>query len=348
MSIIKLAHGDARLEIDPSLGNFPSWQIHGQPILHAAPWRDEPEVQNSDLETPGLRGLAGDFFCMPFCADDVGGDPAHGHPANAPWDVVEQGHAHARMTLSKPVRGASVSKEVRIAEHALYQSHVIVGGAGEVTLAHHPMARMAAGGRLSFSPKRMALTDPLPQYLGQNLWALGQIRPDLRLACEDGKMWDLHEYPAQHAVEDFVILVEARGARLGWTVLIREHEDDMLVVLKDARQLPVTMLWISNGGRDFAPWNSRHIGVIGIEDGIAAGATGLKYALGDNPVKAANVATTLALGGTTDIRHAMVHLPRPPGWSRVTEVAVAKGRIALSEASGATVDVAFDDTHFAP
>lgn len=344
--MITLSHGDAQLRIDPAFGNFPAWEVQGRSVLRAAPWREEPEVQASDLETPGLRALAGDFFCMPFCADDVAGDPAHGHPANSAWDVTEAGEAHATLSLRADVRGARLTKSVRIDGTALYQSHVIAGGAGEVTLAHHPMARMAAGGRLSYSPKRLIRTDPLPQYEGHNLWALNQIRPDLRLDCEDGSVWDLHDYPAQHAVEDFVILVEARGARLGWTVLIREAEDDMLVVLKDPRQLPVTMLWISNGGRDFAPWNGRHRGVIGIEDGIAAGATGLRYAQGDNPLRAAGVDTTLHLGPRTCIRHAMVSLPRPPGWTRVTEVTAADGQLTLTEASGRQINTPFDDRHF--
>lgn len=346
--MIELRHADARLVIDPAVGNFPTWEITGQQILHAAPWRDEPEVQASDLETAGLRALAGDFFCMPFCADDVEGDPAHGHAANSDWDVTESTHAHAVLQLRAPVRGASVTKSVRIAERALYQSHVITGGAGDVSLAHHPMARMAAGGRLSYSPKRLVRTDPTPQYAGHNLWALNQLRADLRLDCEDGTVWDLHDYPARHAVEDFAILVEAREQRLGWTVLMRDAEDDMLVVLKDARQLPVTMLWISNGGRDFPPWNARHTGVIGIEDGIAAGATGLQYSIGDNPLRAAGVATTLSLGARHDIRHAMVSLPRPPGWTRVTDVTAAKGKLTLTEASGECIDTPFDDTHFAP
>lgn len=344
--MIELRHGDARLQIDPSVGNFPSWQVQGRSVLHAAPWRDEPEAQMSDQFPPGIKRLAGDFFCMPFCADDVEGDPPHGHPSNSAWDVVETGHAHAVLSLQAPVRGAKLTKTVQLVDHGLYQSHVIEGGAGEVTLSHHPMVHMAAGGRLSYSPKRMVRTDPDPQYEGHNLWALGQLRPDLQLDCEDGSVWDLHHYPLQHAVEDFVILVEARDARLGWTVVMREAEDDMLVVLKDARQLPVTMLWISNGGRDFAPWNNRHRGVLGIEDGIAAGATGLSYAMGNNPLRAAGVPTTLMLGGRVDIRHAMVSLPRPPGWARVSDISVAPGRLTLTEASGADITVPFLDTHF--
>jgi hypothetical protein len=224
---------------------------------------------------------------------------------------------------------------------------VIEGGAGEVTIAHHPMARMAEGGRLSFSPKRAALTDPNPLYEGRNLWALNQLRGDLHLDRENGGQWDLRDYPAGHAVEDFAILVEARDARLGWTVLMRNAEDDMLVVLKDPRVLPVTMLWISNGGRDFSPWNGRHRGVIGIEDGCAAGGVGLRAAMAENRVSAFGVPTTLALGPRHVIRHAMVSLPRPPGWSEVVSVALADDTLTLTERGGATVSVPFPAEHFA-
>jgi hypothetical protein len=344
--VIRLAHGDAVAEIDPSLGNIPLWRVGGRQPLHAAPWRDEPDVQDDQDLHPVNRRLAGDFLCMPFGRDDVGGDPPHGLTANTPWDVVQQDVAHATLRLRALPRGATVTKHVRLVGEALLQTHEIEGGAGEVTLAHHPMSRMAEGGRLSFSPKRAALTDPEPQHAGRNLWALNQLRGDLHLDRADGGRWDLHDYPAGHAVEDFAILVEARDARLGWTVLMRNAEDDMLVVLKDPRVLPVTMLWVSNGGRDFSPWNGRHRGVLGIEDGCAAGAGGLRAALGDTRISAFGLPTTLSLGPRHVIRHAMASLPRPPGWSEVTDVRLADGRLHLTERSGATVSVPFPDDHF--
>lgn len=344
--MIRLAHGDSVLELDESVGNIPLWQVSGRHPLHVAPWRDEPEVQdNPDLPLVNKR-LAGDFFCMPFGLDDVEGDPIHGHPSNAPWEVVDHDVAHARLHLSVPVRGADVTKDLRLTGPVLYQTHTIEGGAGEVTLAHHPMAHMAEGGRLSFSPKRAAFTDPNPQYEGHNLWALNQLEPNLHLYCEDGGQWDLHDYPAGHSVEDFAYLAEARGRDTGWTVLMRNAEDDMLVILKDARVMPITMLWISNGGRDFPPWNARHTGVIGIEDGCAAGGMGLKAAMSDNRLTAMGVPTTHALGQRLVIRHAMISLPRPPGWSEVADITLADGQATLTETSGATVSVPFDSGFF--
>ena len=344
--MIRLAHGDAEVVIDPAVGNIPAWRVSGRIPLHVAPWLDEAQVQDDTNLALVNRRLAGDFFCMPFGADDVEGDPIHGLPANTPWDVIEQDASRARLRLRAQPRGAQVTKEVALVGPCLLQTHVIEGGQGDVTLAHHPMARMAEGGRMSFSPKRAALSDPVAQHKGYNLWSLNQLQPDLNLECEDGSQWDLRDYPAAHRVEDFAILVEARGRDLGWTVLMRNAEDDMLIVLKDARVMPITMLWISNGARDFPPWNSRHTGVLGIEDGRAAGGVGLRAAMQPSRVSALGVPTTLALGGRNEVRHAMVSLPCPPGWRDVAEVDVSAQELTMTEVSGARLSIPFPGAHF--
>jgi hypothetical protein len=345
--MIRLAHGDAVAEVDPEVGNIPFWRVGGRYPLHSAPWRDEAEIQADENLPLVNRRLAGDFLCMPFGRDDVADDPIHGLPANTPWDVVEHDVAHATFRLQARPRGATVTKRVLLVGPALLQTHIIDGGAGDVTLAHHPMVHMAEGGRLSFSPKRAVMTDPDPQYQGHNLWSLNQLRGDMHLDCEDGSQWDLRDYPAGHKVEDFATLVEARGTRLGWTVVMRNAENDMIVVLKDARVLPVTMLWVSNGGRDFSPWNGRHTGVLGIEDGCAAGGIGLKAAQGDNRVNAFDVPTTIPLGPRHVIAHAILGLPRPPGWSEVTDITLRDDTLTIRDISGAEIAVPFPEEHFA-
>jgi hypothetical protein len=345
--MIRLAHGEAVAEIDEALGNIPFWRVGGRHPLHAAPWRDEAEVQEDETLPLVNRRLAGDFLCMPFGRDDVEEGPIHGLPANTPWDVIEQDVAHAIFRLQARPRGATVTKRVQLVGPALLQTHTIEGGAGDVTLAHHPMVRMAEGGRLSFSPKRAAMTDPVPQYEGHNLWSLNQLRGDMHLDCENGSLWDLRDYPAGHRVEDFAILVEARDARLGWTVVMRNAENDMIVVLKDARILPVTMLWVSNGGRDFPPWNGRHVGVLGVEDGCAAGGTGLRAAQDDNRVRAFGLPSTIALGDRHVVPHAILSLPRPPGWSEVAAITLHDDTLTLRDITGDAIAVPFPEDHFA-
>ena len=190
------------------------------------------------------------------------------------------------------------------------------------------------------------MTDPAPQHEGANYWQINQLRGDLHLELEGGGQWDGRTYPAGHCVEDFCTLVEARDNTLGWTCVMRNAEDDMLLVLKDPLMMPVTMLWLSNGARDFPPWNSRHTGVLGIEDGRAMGGQGLAASCAENVLTSMDVPTTLPLGELHTIRHAMVSLPRPPGWSALSAVTLSGGTLTLREASGAEISVPFPEGHF--
>ena len=87
-------------------------------------------------------------------------------------------------------------------------------------------------------------------------------------------------------------------------------KQDLVLVLKNPAELPVTMLWFSNGGRDYAPWSGRHRGVLGIEDGRAA--VGHAASIGDNWLKREGVATAFALGEgrSVSFRHVIGAMPQ--------------------------------------
>ncbi|MEX3015395.1 hypothetical protein [Gymnodinialimonas hymeniacidonis] len=344
---VDLKHGDAHAVFDMEAGNIPVWTVGGRSPLHVAPWRDEEAVQSDPNVADVDKRLAGDFFCMPFGRDDVHGHPIHGPTANDPWVILStEGNKGVFANGLTKLNDAVVAKEIQVVGECLLQRHVIDKGRGDVTFAHHPMVRMEEGGRVSFSKKRAALTDPAPQHDGFNYWQLSQLRGDLHLELEGGGQWDGRTYPAGHLVEDFCTLVESRENTLGWTCVMRNAEDDMLLVLKDPVMMPVTMLWISNGARDFPPWNSRHTGVLGIEDGRAMGGQGLAAAMAENVLTSMDVPTTLPLGELHTIRHAMVSLPRPPGWTEVEAVTLKKGTLTLREASGAEISLPFPEGHF--
>jgi hypothetical protein len=52
------------------------------------------------------------------------------------------------------------------------------------------------------------------------------------------------------------------------------------------------------------------------------------------------------LGPRHVIPHAMVSLPRPPGWSEVAALRLADGTLTLTERGGATLSVPFPEGHF--
>ncbi len=127
---------------------------------------------------------------------------------------------------------------------------------------------------------------------------------DLRkLPLADGSTVDLRNYPVADGHEDFLMLVEAKGARLGWAAALRPDARDIVLSLKNPADYPVTFLWFSNGGRYYAPWNGRHRGVLGIEEGRAWSAYGHAASIAPNALSRSGVPTMLTLGGTVSLSH---------------------------------------------
>jgi hypothetical protein len=107
----------------------------------------------------------------------------------------------------------------------------------------------------------------------------------------------------------------------------------------------VTILWYTNGGRDYAPWNSRHIGALGIEEGRIYSGYGHKAAIEPNPLSAAGIPTALALdpADRVEVRNVIGGLALPAGAGVVADVAAESGRLRLAFDGGATFDVPYDD-----
>lgn len=321
-------------------------------MFHKAPWIGEQMPADS---APHLAGLAGDFFCAPFgdaSADDA---PPHGWPANSSWSTVaieRDGSATlARFRLDRPAMGARLDKELRLVDDHpfLYQRHVFTGGRGEaVSVANHAMLSLPHGATLSFSPKRWWETpatglEPDPAR-GRGLLAYPAQAKDLHaFPRADGASADLAHYPIGQRHEDFAIGVEAPESTLGWTAVVRGKERDIFVSLRNARRLPLTMLWLSNGGRDYAPWSGRHVGVLGVEEGINRSLLGHSASQHPNPLDAAGVPAGLTLTPDTavDVRHVTGSF----AWEADDEIAdirPAEGGLAITTAQGAVRTVPCD------
>jgi hypothetical protein len=343
---IETAHGG--LTFDAAVGNIPQLRLQwaGRWIepLHSAPWRDEPEVQ-ADTRLPLVdRRLAGDFFCAPFVGAIDPDVPPHGWTANSAWHVAGQERGSLHAVLERDISGAAVTKMLELADDAplLYQEHVINGGSGVLPVAHHPMLRLVGAGRFFTSRKRAVLTPDTPLEPGHSRLAYPTQSADLTaVATSDDGMADLTRWPIGTRHEDFAVLVEAEGADIAWSAVIRDAEDDIVFFLKNPAVLPVTMLWFSNGGRDYSPWNGRHLGVVGIEDGCAPGVGGEAAAGRPNPIAAEGVATGLKLarGNRHVIRHVTGAIPRPAGWTEIAVIAAAGDRLTISDGAGRQIQL---------
>ncbi|MCR9138947.1 MAG: hypothetical protein NXI27_23290 [Alphaproteobacteria bacterium] len=352
MSWVTATTSVGKVALDPAIGNIRQLEFltDGRKLspLHTAPWAVASGPVDPTLSPLEAR-LAGDFLCAPFGAADLEDEPAHGWSANSAWLPDTRSPSRLSFVLERCIRGARFSKTLALdeTEPLLYQTHLIEGGEGTLTVAHHPMIRLAGRGTLTLSPKRAVLTPATPLEPGRNRLALGNRIVDLsNCPTQGGGTISLHDLPIGDAHEDFLTCVEEPGAALGWTAVVRDVEDDIVFVLKDPAVLPVTMLWHSNGGRDYAPWNGSHTGVLGIEDGCTAGALLHSEAVKPNPVSAEGVPTVMTLGKPIRIAHVIGAVPRPAGWKRIASISAAGGELTLAEANGETLSMAFDTDFF--
>lgn len=353
--MVQLAARGISVEIDLAVGHIADLTIEagGRVLrpLHRAPWIDEPDGAFPEGVAPNVRRLSGDFLCAPFGRSDIEPAPPHGWPANSAWDLVSNAPTddgwRAQFRLQRTVMGATIDKvlTLRDCHPFLYQEHVLTGGAGALPVAHHAMTAMRNGGRLAFSAKRYAVTpgdalepDPL---CGRSRLAYPARSENLaRFPLGDGSVADLTEYTAGTRNEDFVTLVEAADDGLGWTAVARQAESDLVLVLKDPRDLPVTMLWISNGGRDYAPWSGRHVGVLGVEDGRSA--VGHSASISDNPLKREGIATAFDLGGRVSFRQVIGAMPVDKAGVPPTSVAATRDGLRLDFPDGQGTVLPFD------
>lgn len=347
------------LAVDLAVGHIRDFTVEagGRKLtpLHTAPWVEDPAITDDPEIMPNLKYLSGDFFCAPFGGSDIEpGSPGHGWPANSPWMVVGEersgGALTVRFELEKRVMGATLIKEftLRDGHPFLYERHVFTGGSGAVSASNHAMTHFTGAGRLSFSPKAFgdlpATTQETDPARGRSLFATGVRFTDLSaLPLADGTIVDLHRYPLAERHEDFVMLVEAPGSQLGWAAAVRPDAGDIMLSLKNPKDVPATFLWFSNGGRFYKPWNGRHLGVLGIEEGRAYSSYGHAASIAPNPLSKAGIPTafTLAPDGSVALRHVIGGFPLPAGWSRIDGIHL-DGDSLVIKGDGGETRVRFD------
>jgi hypothetical protein len=130
---------------------------------------------------------------------------------------------------------------------------------------------------------------------------------------------------------------------------VRPDAGDIFLSLKNPADFPVTFLWFSNGGRSYPPWNGRHLGVLGIEEGRAYSAYGHAASIAPNPLSDAGIPTALELkpNGAAEVCHVIGGVPLPKGWSAVAGVDVAGDLVTLTGDGGQSAAYPFDPAFLA-
>ncbi|HVY51072.1 MAG TPA: hypothetical protein VHA07_05865 [Devosia sp.] len=319
--------------------------------MHTSPW--EHEQLPPDLD-PILRVLRGDFFCAPFGASDVlpSERRAHGLPANGTWRLARQTDTVLELALEGDVMGARVDGryEVKPGHAVVYQRHIVSGGSGRIPMAHHAMLRAEPPLQLAFGPHVWAGTpEGIPETPpnGRSILSYPQQIADLhRARLADGGTADLTIYPFAEDHEDLWMIATDGKASFGWTAAT-SPEGWVWFALKDPRVLPGTVLWLSNGGRSYAPWSSRHRHVIGIEEVRSYFASGHAASIADNPLSRRGIATAFELkpNGRIVVNYLFGVAAAPAGFGTVVDITPDGEGIRITGRNGLHIHAAVDLSH---
>jgi hypothetical protein len=238
-----------------------------------SPWTpSQPDPSLPNL----LTYLRGDFLCLPFGGQAKG--PPHGDVANADWTLVAQ--TPTRLTLRQigADTGATVTKSLSLVpgHHAVYAEHVIENLVGRWNYGNHPVLDLSAvpagGARVATSAFRWGSVYP-GEFSNPTNGEAGLLRPNARFSdltavpTKSGADTDLTRYPARPGYDDLIMLVNAPATEeqpFAWTAVT--FPGYVWFQLKDVGDFPATLFWLSNGGRPGHPWESRHLGRLGLEE----------------------------------------------------------------------------------
>lgn len=321
--------------------------------FHVAPWHREKRTL-ADIP-PLLQALRGDFFCMPFGGNDTRYKderyPAHGETAQLDWEFVAASASSIRTRLETHIRPGMVTKDISVhpGETALYVRHELAGFTGPMSLGHHAMLKFDSPARISTSPFVFGQVFPgqfeNPARGGYSSLKAGATFKALNhVPLAGGGFADLSSYPAREGFEDLVMLSADPQNTFGWTAATFPEEGYVWFALKDPRVLASTVLWHSNGGRHYAPWNGRHRAVLGLEEVTSYFHTGIAESVAKNPVSARGIPTCLTLSPKKPllINYVMAVAAIPATFGAVKTLKPIPGGVRLADATGRAIEVAVD------
>ena len=262
-----------------------------------APWWKEAPYQNEDEIIKVLRG---DFFCLPFGGNDEQYNgrkyPVHGETANRDWDFVSKKTTDEEneivLSMDLEIGKGSVEKSIKLykGEPIIYSSHRVSGFTGKAPIGHHPILKFPeteGSGIIDISPPAAGFTTPVP-IEDPALGGYSRIKPGEEIKdfdsvpCTDGSMIDISRYPTSFGFEDIVIYINDPSRDFVYSAVSFPSKGYLYFQLKNPKVLAETLLWMSNGGRHYAPWNSRVRAVLGLEEISGFYHYGIKASLSDN------------------------------------------------------------------
>jgi len=302
MRSLAWAHGVVSVEslggmIGPTLFVLPD----GRQVapFQIAPWANEP----GDEALPGiLQRLRGEWPCVPFGADGdrpaagdwpgssatptIGADP-HGFGSNHHWSFETGADGSIELSIAypddHPIRALHRRVTPDPATTAL-DFELSIEARADCTLPFglHPTFRLPStpgAMHIEVGDDITGVTFPGPVD-DSSIFEQGQfLTPWHDVPLRDGWRLDVSRLPLQTATEELLQLLDLPGSASLWN----SAEGYRVRLDWNPEHFPSALLWMSNRGRQMAPWNGRHL-ALGFEPICAALDLGPKISAGDNPI----------------------------------------------------------------
>ncbi len=271
-----------------------------------APWANDPG--GDDL--PGiLQRLRGEWPCVPFGFDadrapsgDWPGSQAattmdpfpHGFSSNHPWRFETATDGSIALSIdypeAHPIRGLRRTVTPDPNGTALdFTLEIDVRADCTLPLGLHPSFRLPAkpgAMRIEVGSAVTGMTFPTPVDASSIFTQGALLEPwhDVPLAA--GGRLDVRQVPLPQATEELVQLLGMPGHAALWNTA----EGYRVRLSWNPEHYPSALLWFSNRGRSFAPWNNRHL-ALGLEPICAAFDLGQQVSAAENPISRRGIPT---------------------------------------------------------
>ena len=332
---------------------------------YISPWQEE----GLKIEEPVMQSLRGDFFCMPFGADNsYQGEThsVHGETAGRKWDfeaITRVGKStRFKASLKTKERPGVVTKEIVLNDNqsAVYITHTLEGFSGQMSLGHHATLRADHLGpgdmKISTSPVHFGIGRPaFPSYTldGEYMSAQGDHKfyaaDHVPSIWKDPEYVDFSEFPQRSGYSDIIgfVSLDALTERVvevpAWTAAVVSTHRYLWFSLKNPKLLPLLVVWTDNKGRHSSPWDGRNV-CIGLEDVCGYLAEGLAPSAAENPISLEGIPTVHELSPGTNLTVPYIEgtVMIPGDFSKVERVVFESGRITFIDDNGKQVSTLVD------
>lgn len=274
--------------------------------FQVAPWADEAGGE----ELPAiLKRLRGEWPCVPFGSDAdraaANGWPGsvaattldpfpHGFSSNHAWRFETGGAGSISLAIdypeAHPIRGLRRTVTPDPDAAALdFTLEIDVRRDCELPLGLHPSFRLPSkpgAMRIEVGSDIAGMTFPAPVD-ASSIFAQGALlEPWHDVPLKAGGRMDIRQVPLPVQTEELVQLMSMPGRGSLWNAA----EGYRVKLSWNAEHYPSALLWLSNRGRTFAPWNGRHL-ALGFEPICSAFDLGQQVSAAENPISRRGVVT---------------------------------------------------------